>query len=149
MATSKFTVDQLETYLDAHAQAEFALDIDATMATVIENPFYELHPMGYRIEGAEAVAEMYRRMLPSYMANVRRADLRTKLFGDNSITCEYRFAIRQPDGGWLTAYRMGIVEFAEDGRVLSERDYISTAMADLMTNALGEDFIAVPGVSRI
>lgn len=149
MPIVKFSVEELDRLLDIHARAEFALDYDATMDSVVDDPMYELHPQGLRINGRSAVREMYQRILPVYMANVRRPELRVKAYGDNSVIAEYKFAIRQPDGGWLSAYRMGIVEFAEDGRVYSERDYQSPAMADMMTSALGEDFYDVPGVERV
>lgn len=149
MQGTKFSIDELDKFWHAHAEPEFAIDLDAIMATVVDDPMYEFHPLGFRIEGVAAVREMYARLLPVYMATVRRAELRCKSYGDDFIIAEYKFMIRQPGNVWLPAYRMGIMEFAEDGRVTSERDYFSPAQGDMVRDALRDDFVDVPGVTVI
>ncbi|PPJ08904.1 hypothetical protein C5E44_28480, partial [Nocardia nova] len=60
---NKLSLAQMEELLAIHEMAEFNVDLDATMATLVDNPVYELPTLGWHIEGQEAVRETYRRLL--------------------------------------------------------------------------------------
>src|SRR5882762_2947357 len=53
-----------------HGAAETAGDVERVMATLCENPSYELFPINLRMEGQSAVREFYRRMLSSHIPGV-------------------------------------------------------------------------------
>ena len=53
----KLTLQQMEELLAVHEEAEFNMDLDATLATLVDNPVYELPSIGWHIEGKERFAK--------------------------------------------------------------------------------------------
>jgi ketosteroid isomerase-like protein len=149
LGTSKpprFTPEQIDTVFTEHLRAEQALDIDAVMETVAPEAIYESHPLGLVMKGSVAIREYYERSLSEYMSRVRRSGYRLRNYGDSSIVLGVGLVIRQVDGSWLSSFRMGVIEFDLQGRVTSERAYVTRAQRDLLQSSLRDDFTEVPGV---
>ncbi|MCV7065889.1 nuclear transport factor 2 family protein [Mycolicibacterium farcinogenes] len=138
-------VAQLQAALFRHGLMELERDLDGTMDTVAANPHYELMNVGWRLEGREAVREMYRRMYagPEPLSSEQR------IVGaaPNSMTIEVavHFDCFEPD---TVSRDLTILTF-EDGLVASERFYTDPNFTEAMRRALGEDFGEVPGVPRL
>jgi hypothetical protein len=141
------TLDEMEALLARHEEAEFALDLDATMATLGDNPVYELPALGWHIEGQEAVREMYRRMLPGGEDLNMWAEKRVHALDDSSLCREAYVYWDGPDGRTTGRY-MAVIAF-EDDRIAGERLYMCDRFAIAMAGVLGADFGDVPGVSRL
>src|SRR5262245_33916153 len=81
----KMTLDEMEALLARHEEAEFNMDVDATMATLVDNPVYELPGLGWHIAGQDAVRETYRRMLPGGESLNIWADKRVHALDDSTL----------------------------------------------------------------
>ena len=143
----KFTLQQMEALLAAHETAEFEIDLDATMATLVDNPVYELPTLGWHIEGREAVRETYNRMLPGGDKRNIWADKRVHAISEDTL-CREAYVYFDTDEGRVTGRYMAVIVF-QGNRILGERMYMDTAFAKVMAEILGPDFGDVPGVSRL
>ncbi|MBO0852919.1 MAG: hypothetical protein J2P18_04050 [Nocardia sp.] len=146
MATT-LTLAEMEALLAAHEKAEFDLDLDATLATLVDNPMYEFPSLGWHIEGRDAVRETYNRMLHGSDERNIWADKRVHAISDNSLSREAYVYLDGPDGR-VTGQYFVVMEFEGD-KIAGERMYMDTTFAALMAQILGPDFGSVPGVSRL
>lgn len=143
----KLTLAQMEELLGIHEEAEFNLDIDATMATLADNPVYEFPALGWHIEGRDAVRETYRRLL--YGGDERNiwAEKRVHATAENTL-CREAYVYFDTDAGRVTGRYFASIVF-EGNRILGERMFMDTAFAEAMAEILGPDFGDIPGVSRL
>lgn len=146
MATT-LTLEQMEALLAEHEMAEFNLDLDGTMATLVDNPVYELPALGWHIEGQEAVRETYRRLLVGSDKGNMWADKRVHAVSGNSLCREAYVYIDTPKGRVTGQYFVTLI--FEGDKILGERMYMDTTFAAAMADILGPDFGDVPGVSRL
>lgn len=144
---SEFTLQQMEDLLALHEKAEFEMDLEATMATLVDNPVYELPSIGWHIEGRDAVLETYRRMLPGSEVRNVWADRRVHAISENELCREAYVYFDTPEGRTTGQY-FAVMAFEGD-KILGERMYMDTSFAKAMTDILGPDFGDIPGVSRL
>jgi hypothetical protein len=137
----------MEAALNAHAEAELARDLDATMATLSANPAYEFVAVGWRVDGRAAVREAYRRLFAGHMDRVVSSTARMVAVAPNAL-CRESYIVARARGGSVTCQSMAVVTFEGD-LISGERVYSGPFMAELMQGDLGADFEEVPGVSRI
>lgn len=144
---TKLSLQQMEELLAIHEMAEFNLDIDGTMATLVDNPIYELPAINWHIEGQEAVRETYRRLL--HGGDVRNiwADKRTHAVSENSL-CREAYVYFDTDEGRVTGRYMVTMDFAGD-KIAGERMFMDATFARAMNDILGPDFGEIAGVSRL
>lgn len=146
--TTKLTLPEMEELLALHEKAEFEMDIDATMATLVENPAYELPSIGWYILGREAVFETYQRMLRGSDIRNVWADKRVHAISDSTL-CREAYVYFDTAGGRVTGQYFTVIEF-EDDKIRGERMYTDAAWSSELGLMLGgEDFGKVPGVSRL
>lgn len=128
-----------------HGLMELEQDLDGTMETVAANPCYELMTLGWRLEGREAVREMYRRMYAG--PQVLSTEQRIVGAAPNTITIEVaaRFDCFEDD---VVSHDLTIITL-EDDLVVSERFYSCPNFTEAMRRALGDDFGDVPGVTPL
>jgi hypothetical protein len=139
-----------------HEQCEARGDLDGTMATLVEHPVFELHPQGIRIEGYEAVREMYGRFLPGFKDQFAESKvapervLKSSITASgNSVLCtEVQDKMHRADGT-PTRMRMLVNVYFQNGKLLGERLFADNDMAELVNSALGPDFFKLPGVTTI
>ncbi|MET9214725.1 MULTISPECIES: hypothetical protein [unclassified Nocardia] len=143
----KFTLPEMEALLAVHEAAEFELDLDATMETLVENPIYELPTLGWHIEGRAAVRETYQRMLPGGEKRNIWADKRVHAISENTL-CREAYVYFDTDEGRKTGRYIAVIVFSGN-RILGERMFMDSTFAKAMTEILGPDFGDVPGVSRL
>ncbi len=143
----KLSLQEVEELLAAHEKAEFDLDLDATMATLVEHPVYELPSLGWHIEGWEAVRETYARMLPGTDKRNIWADKRVHALSENTL-CREAYVYFDTENGRTTGQYFVIME-VEGDKISGERMYMDTSFATVMAEILGPDFGHVPGVSRL
>lgn len=141
------TIEQMQKLLAVHEEAEFALDLDATMATLVDNPVYELPSIGWHIEGRPAVRETYRRMLPGGDRVNMWADRRVHAVDERTLARE-AYVYFDTDEGRKTGQYMALICFEGD-KIAGERMYMDTSFAKVMSEILGPDFGDVPGISRL
>lgn len=144
MATT-LTLEQMEELLSVHELAEFNLDLDATMATLVENPVFQLPTLNWYIEGQDGVRELYRRML--HGGDIRNfwADKRTHAVSASSLVREAWVYFDTDEGVRATGSYNVVMDFEGD-KILGERMFMDAGFAKVMAQVLGPDFGDVPGV---
>lgn len=140
-------LQQMEDLLAAHEMAEFTVDLDATMATLVDNPLYELPTLGWRIEGQHAVRETYKRLLEGGEVQNLWADKRVHATSPSSLSREAYVYIDTPEGR-VTGQYCVVLDFEGD-KIAGERMYMDTTFAKAMESILGPDFGDIPGVTRL
>lgn len=144
---STVTRDVLETYVQEHFEAEVALDLDRTMASMADEPYWECVPLNFRANGRDAVREFYRRLMAGFFPRIRDFADMTTVLADDTAVLEHRIELELPDGSVRATYLVAIVQVNEQG-VVSERGYFDENLADVFRVALG-DFAAFPGVKPL
>jgi len=139
-----------------HMDAEFAQDVKGTMATLVTDPYYEIHPTGLRIRGYDAVHEMYKRLLPGILGKVIESRAMTLSTGDpadvwvgpDGVVIREHWIFELPGCDRVAMSNMSIFSFI--GELLrGESFYCSARLGELFSRTLGEDFAKYPGVERI
>ena len=82
----------------AHAAAEAADDLDATLATLEADPVYELLPMGVAFHGQDAARGYYEHFFATVRPLVRGVDLRNEWVNDHGVAQEYVLEFGLPEG---------------------------------------------------
>lgn len=140
-------VKRMEHTFTTHGEAELALDLEATMATLTADPLYELVTVGWEVRGRDAVREMYRRLFAGYNTRVVSSTARIFAVAPNAL-CREGFTVLKTDTDPVTYHSIAVVPF--DGDLISgERLYADVPNAGLMRTALGSDFGDVPGVTAL
>ncbi|WP_176594351.1 hypothetical protein [Sphingobium sp. EM0848] len=147
---TKLTRAEMEEILFAHGKAELEFDVDATMATVVPEPHYEIPFLGMAIDGWDAVHEMYRRLIPGNKNRNIEYRQRVDAIGDNILLNEAYVTFDTPEGERVTGLYMVLVEFDPHlKKVVGERIYTDPVFGRMWIENLGDDFIDLPGVSKI
>ncbi len=148
---TNLTRQEMEELLLAHEIAELEYDIDATMATLVPNPHFELCFMGLAVDGWDAVREMYSRML--FRGGEERnlqADARIVMVDNNHIVREALISFDNDEGQRATGLYNVVVEFdPELKKIKGERMYGDLTYGQFMTKIIGEDLAQMPGVTEI
>jgi hypothetical protein len=98
----------------------------------------------------DAVRETYSRILPGANKWDIAAEARGYTWGTNTLVREAHVSYNTLEGERVTGLYMVVMAFdPELKRISGERMYMDPVFAKLMATDLGEDFGAVPGVSRI
>lgn len=119
----------------AHAAAEGAGDMDATMATLVENPVYELQPIGLVLRGREAVREYYEYFFSDFSRRISGFALRSEWVTDEGVGQEYQIFVKGPDGPRRFDI-IGILTFGPNGLLSGERLYASEELYRMMFGPL-------------
>ncbi len=142
------TKKEMEEILLAHEIAELEQDVDATMATLVDNPHYELAFFGLQVDGREAIREVYNRILRD-AGNVA-AEKRVHAIAPNTLIREAHMTFTNDDGERVNGLYLVVMSFdPETKKISGERMYQDPNFAGLMGKQLGSDFESLPGVSKI
>jgi len=124
----------------AHVTAEGAADFDATLATLEDDPVYELLPVGLRMRGMDAARRYYRH----FFANVQprmvadKAIVHGSWLGETGLGIEYTIFLREEDGS-ETPYRiLGILTFGETA-LTGERVYADERLLRIMFEPIWDE----------
>lgn len=145
--TKNLSWEEAMAVLKAHEKAELDVDYEATIATLADNPVYELPTLGLKFEGAEAVHEFYRRTLPYFAKLDVYADMRVHALSEDGHTVAreaYPYVV--VDGKKVQCNYSALI-VVEDGKIKSERLYVDPVFGAYFADSLGEDFEKLPGVT--
>lgn len=146
----ELTKSEMEPILFAHGMAEMKFDVEETMQTVVPDPHYEIAFLDLRVDGREAVVEMYRRLLAGNQTRDFRIQVRVDTVGRNTLMQEAYVSFLKLDGERVTGLYLSVVEFDPVRKqIIGERIYGDAVWGQLWRENLGHDFGDVPGVSRI
>jgi hypothetical protein len=141
---ARFTPEQIIEITRAHGTAEYAMDLEATMATVGPNPYWEYHPMGLALVDHEAVKVQYQILFDRVLPYIVDQTERSRAYGDNYSMIETKVRLNL-DGQQSDSY-FTVVVSVDDGYVVGERVYNSGPLATLLDRCFDESFRALPGV---
>jgi hypothetical protein len=141
------TAEQMEAVFHLHEEAEQTYDRATIMSTVSDDPHYELVSVGWRVDGRDAVTEMYRRLTATGPKRKTSSTKRVHAMGPNTLIREAY--VHYTRGGEQFTGRYTFVIVFEDGKVGGERMYMDPQYADAFRAAVGEDFLEFPGVVEI
>lgn len=148
---SELTKKEMEAILLEHEKAELEFDLDATMATLVPNPHYELAFLGLAIDGWDGVREAYRRLLRPNPGNANiAAKRRFHAVAANTLVRDAHVTITNPNGERVTGLYLVVMEFdPESKKIRGERMFTDTVFGEFMVGQLGKDLASIPGVTRI
>jgi hypothetical protein len=129
------TVDDREASVavaHAHAAAEAEGDIEQTMATLDDDPLYELQPMGLALRGRGAARDYYEHFFADFMPRISGYDLRSEWVTDEGLGQEYTIHVDGGDGGTTHHPIIGILTFGTEGKLSGERLYASDELIRMM-----------------
>jgi hypothetical protein len=139
-----------------HMDRELAEDVAGSLATMVPEPFYEYHPLGYRIQGHAAISVMYRRMWAAFYPYVVASESLTLgtgstnsvWYGENSVAIQEWARIEPPGAEVQLIGEIALFHF--EGELLKgETIYCNGPLTQLTREALGADFLTLPGVSLL
>ncbi len=81
-----------------HAAVEAAGDMGATMATLDDNPRYELLPTGIAFTGRDAARTYYEHFFSTFQPLAVGGELRAEYVSDDGLAQEYVITVRGADG---------------------------------------------------
>jgi hypothetical protein len=116
----------------AHAAAEAEGDIEETMATLDDDPVYELQPMGLALRGRGAAREYYEHFFAEFMPRIFGYDLRSEWVTDEGLGQEYVIHVDNGEGGTTHHPIIGILTFGAGARLSGERLYASDELIRMM-----------------
>jgi hypothetical protein len=141
---SSLTAEAMAKLLQAHQGAEYARDLDQTMATIGPEVLWEWHPLGLRITNRDSVREMYRLLYEHYFPHATRGTERMRIYGDDVMVVEVEVELNI-DGQLSDACLISVLSFVE-GYLTSERIYVSGVQTGLVEKAFAGPFRELPGV---
>ena len=126
-----------------HAGAEARCDLDATMATLVEEPVYEFWPVGLVLKGRDRVRRYYEHLFSSFIPRARSTKLVAEWVSASSLAQEYEIEL-EADGG-VERHRVIGILFAS-GRLLGgERIHGSERCLRLMLGDLYDELEPLAG----
>jgi ketosteroid isomerase-like protein len=123
--------DRLVELARRHVEAESLGDMEATLATLEDDPTYELLPVGRRLRGREAAQAYYRHFFSSFRPLAVSRELRGEYVSEQGLAQEYVLHLRLPDGSTESHPLVSVLTFG-DSRLSGERVYASERLLRLL-----------------
>jgi hypothetical protein len=127
----------------AHAEAEGAGDMEATMNTLGAEPVYELLPIGRMLRGRDAARAYYEHFFANFAPRIAGYTMRAEWVTDEGLGQEYQVFVDAP-GGRRRFDIIGILLFGEDGTLSGERIYASDELFGMMVGPMLDAAEPVP-----
>lgn len=122
---------------ERHVVAETGDDLDALMATLVQDPVYEFHPCGLTMRGQDTVRRFYSQFFENFVAMRHSYELLSEWVSEESVAQEYDIALRVD--GEVEHFRVIGVLYAQGELLGGERVYASERFVRLLTGALFEE----------
>jgi hypothetical protein len=129
---SRDDLDAMVAVALAHAAAEAAGDLDETMATLDDDPEYELLPRGVVLRGRDVARRYYEHFFANVMPRVTGFDLRSEWVTDDGVLQEYTLYVDGLGEPGVGHSIIGILTFGSDAKLSGERIYASDALLEFM-----------------
>jgi hypothetical protein len=122
---------ELVTIARAHAAAEGRNDLVTTLATLEQDPVYELQPVGRVLRGMDAARRYYDHFFAHFRPLVLGYELRGEWVNEAGVGQEYVITARTPEGGRERHHVIGILTFGREA-LSGERVWASERLLRLM-----------------
>ncbi|MCR9094327.1 MAG: hypothetical protein NXI30_08925 [bacterium] len=112
---AEWTADSMYALGVRHATAEAEGDLEATMATLVDEPVYEFWPMGKRMIGTDAVLRYYEHLVSDFMPSQIGYEMISETVSAEALSQEFVIELRGEDGAPETHRVLGVLYAAQDG----------------------------------
>ena len=134
---SEWTADDTREIGNRHALMEAKRDLDATMATMVAEPVYELYPARRVMRGAALARRYYEHLFADFIPRQRGVELIDEWVNERSLAQEYEIKIEWE--GATEVHRVIGILFVKDGLVAGERLHASDATFRRMLGSLFDE----------
>ena len=94
----RLTTEELIEIAHRHARAEADGDLEATLATLDDDPFYELLPVGLCFRGRQAAQVYYEHFFSTFRPMAQSSELRGEYVSSHGLAQEYVLKLRLTGG---------------------------------------------------
>lgn len=122
----------------AHAAAEAANDMDATLATLVDDPVFEFHPLGLTLQGGELIETFYRTQYGKFSARVTNFAVHGEWANENTAIQEYSVWVTEDDGSTSEYRVISMSPVEESGKMGGERLYCAEGFVRALLGDLFE-----------
>ena len=112
---AEWTADSMYALGVRHATAEAEGDLEATMATLVDDPVYEFWPMGKRMVGTDAVLRYYEHLVSDFMPSQIGYEMICETVSPEALSQEFVIELRGENGEPETHRVLGVLSAAQDG----------------------------------
>ena len=134
---------QIRALAEEHVRCEIAHDVDGVLATLEDEPFYDIHPQGLRFTGRDAVRRYYEWLFNSFGPRQRRTDEIATYVGDQGMTFEHRLWFERSDGSIACHDLIGI-DVAGETRLKGEKIFGHPELIEAMVGPLLLEATPIP-----
>lgn len=127
------TIEDMKELVKNHGDFEERLDIDGVLATLVEDPVYEIYPARLKLQGKKDVKIFYREHFDTFFPLIESSKLINEWWGPESAAFEYDLFLKAPYTG--DPYRVLVVLTAKNNLLLGERFYISDELAQIFSGS--------------
>jgi hypothetical protein len=114
-----------------HAEAEAGLDMAGTLATLEDNPVYDLMPIGLRLTGMDGARRYYEHYFANVAPRIVHFALVSEWIGKDGVNQEYDITYRHDDGTTKIYRILGILTFGKT-KMMGERLYAQEELLRIM-----------------
>ncbi|MDR3551355.1 MAG: nuclear transport factor 2 family protein [Candidatus Babeliales bacterium] len=125
------TIQEMKVLVQKHADSENKHDLEGTLATLVENPVYEIFPARLKLQGKENVRAFYREHFNSFFPLIVSFQLINEWWNPESACMEYDLFLKAPYD--QMPHRILVILTAKNNLLLGERFYISEELAQIMS----------------
>lgn len=125
------TIENMKQLVQQHATLETQHDVEGVLATLVENPLYEIYPARLKLQGKENVRAFYREHFDSFFPLIFSSKLLNEWWSSESACMEYDLFLKAPYAE--KSHRILVVLTAKNNLLLGERFYISEEFAKIMS----------------
>ena len=126
-----------------HSQAEGSNDMAGTMATLEDNPVYDLFPVGLRLSGMDGARRYYEHFFAEVSPRIAHYKMVSEWIGKDGVNQEYDVTYRFDDGRLKVFRILGILTF---GKTLmsGERLYADEELLRIMFAPVWDQLTPIP-----
>ena len=114
-----------------HSEAEAGMDMAGTMATLEDDPVYDLMPIGLRMRGYDRARRYYEHYFAYVGPRIVGFSLISEWIGKDGVNQEYDVVFRHDDGREKTYRILGILTFGPT-KMSGERIYAQDELLKIM-----------------
>lgn len=127
----QMTIENMKSLVKKHADLETKHDLEGVLATLVEDPVYEIYPARLKLQDKENVRAFYREHFDSFFPLIASFTLINEWWAPESACMEYDLFLKAPYAD--KPYRILVVLTAKNNLLLGERFYINDELAQLMS----------------
>lgn len=129
---NKLAIENMKKLVKQHTDAEMANNLNDVMATLVEDPLYEIYPARLKLEGKKNVSAFYSEHFQSFLPLVTKYELINEWWSPERACMEFDVVL---EGHGEKPHRILVVITAKNNLLLGERFYISEELAQIFSGS--------------